>query len=145
MFLIYRIDVIKYPLLRHNGLEWQYLCLSFFRHLPIAEVGKLFRMADRFNSEIFSRTGLKININNQQLNFISAHITIVIQYELRACFAATRLSHLGIIGLNDTSNESLNFFDCAGPSSSTSDSGDGADLFPKNHSKDVCFHSLLSD
>ena len=102
-------------------------------------VGKLFRKADRFKSENFYGPALKININIQQFNFISAHVTIGIQCQIWACFAATILSHLGMMGLNYTRNVSLDVFDVVGPSSSTSDSWDGADLFPKNLSKEIFF------
>ena len=37
----------------------------------------------------------------------------------------------------------LTFSDVVGPSSSTSDSGDGADLFTNNLGKDVCFSLVI--
>jgi len=60
-----------------------------------AGVGKLFCIADRFETEIFSRIGLQ----KPEL-FSSEHLSQL--WEPWACFTATRRSHLGIVEFSDS-------------------------------------------
>ena len=68
-----------------------------------------FEMADRFKSENFSRAGLKNEHKYSAIKFYFSpyYNSDSMRTMSLAGFAATRLSHLGMMGLNDTRNVSL--------------------------------------